>query len=195
MCMRMCVYVYFIYVCMCTCMCMYVPGTRRWGRHLRLPTSMCICVIVSRTNHSRVNAPCHTGLCMTLAATAMAARVHSHGIPCELLDSFMSVAKMLLKESVPTTAGFVYVCVLQCVVVCCSSQDAAQRERSHYCRVCVCVCVAVCCSVLQCVAVCCNSHDAAQRERPHCCWLCVRERKKERGRERETLYVRSQDVG
>ena len=56
---------------------------------------------------------------MTLAATAMAARVHSHGIPCELLDSFMSVAKMLLKESVPTTAGFVYVyvCVLQCVAV------------------------------------------------------------------------------
>ena len=83
-------------------------------------TSMCICVIVSRTNDSRVNAPCHTGLCMTLAATAMAARVHSHGIPCELLDSFMSVAKMLLKESVPTTAGFVYVCALQCIAVCCS---------------------------------------------------------------------------
>jgi hypothetical protein len=38
------------------------------------------------------------GLCMALVSTAMAARVHSHGLPCSLLDSFMSVAKMLLKE-------------------------------------------------------------------------------------------------
>ena len=38
------------------------------------------------------------GLCMALVSMALAARECSHGVPCELLDSIMSVAKMLLKE-------------------------------------------------------------------------------------------------
>jgi len=44
-----------------------------------------------------------------------------------------------------------YVCVLQCVAVCCS----------------VLQCVAVCCSVLQCVAVCCSLLQRAALFRAH----------------------------
>ena len=39
------------------------------------------------------------GTCMKIVSIAMAARTHTHGVPCELLDSLMSLANMLLKES------------------------------------------------------------------------------------------------
>ena len=45
------------------------------------------------------------GLCMALVSMALAARECSHGVPCEVLDSIMSVAKMLLKEGVVKDQG------------------------------------------------------------------------------------------
>jgi hypothetical protein len=50
------------------------------------------------------------GMCMALVSTAMTAREHTHGLPCELLDSFMSVANMLLKESARASADSEVLC-------------------------------------------------------------------------------------
>jgi len=36
---------------------------------------------------------------MALVTLVMTARVHCHGVPCVVLDSLMSVANMMLKES------------------------------------------------------------------------------------------------
>ena len=42
---------------------------------------------------------------MALVTMVMTARVHSHGVPCVVLDSLMSVAKMMLKESGRGSSG------------------------------------------------------------------------------------------
>ena len=71
---------------------------------------------------------------------------------------------------------YIYICVLQCVAVCCSVLQCVAVTLSHVhiyvftgvdeiagLPVCVAVCcsvlqcIAVCCSVLQCVAVCCSA--------------------------------------
>lgn len=39
------------------------------------------------------------GTCLSVVTMTMTARIHSHGVPCVVLDSLMSVAKMMLKES------------------------------------------------------------------------------------------------
>jgi len=49
-----------------------------------------------------------------------------------------------------------YVCVLQCVAVCCSMFDSLCFSVMQYVAASLTFCVAVCCSVLQCVAVCCS---------------------------------------
>jgi hypothetical protein len=42
---------------------------------------------------------------MALVTLVMTARVHCHGVPCVVLDSLMSVANMMLKESGRGSSG------------------------------------------------------------------------------------------